>query len=241
MSETKAGQTMPDRTLNEKDIIAWLRHHPKFLQTHPEACAYLIPPKSTQGRSVADFQTYMIERLKADKGALEESTREIVENSRANMNNQHRIHRAVLRILEARSFEEFIRILTMDLAPLLDVDIIALLVESDGNIIPHIPAGGLRIVPPGTADKWMQGKTSLLQSNISGIEIIYGGGATLVASQALLRVDVSMDIPPAILAFGSRDPNLFEPAQATDQVAFFARVVERCLRTWLDVQPITSS
>lgn len=232
MSET---QTMPDNQLSANDIIAWLRDHPAFLQTHPEACTWLIPPKSTKARGIADFQTYMIERLKADKGALEETTREIVENSRANMNNQHRIHRAILVLLEARSFEDFIHTLTMDLAPLLDVDIIALLVESNGKVIPHLPAGGMRMVPPGTVDKWMQGKTALLQNNISGIEIVYGGGATLVASQALLRVDLSMDMPPAILAFGSRDPNLFEPGQATDQVAFLVRVVERCLRAWLDV------
>lgn len=233
MSETRPGPSIKD--LSAPEIIAWLRDNPKFLQTHPEACAYLIPPKTTQGRSVADFQTYMIERLKADKGALESATREIVENSRANMNNQTRIHRAVLAILEARSFEDFIHTLTMDLGTFLDVDIVAFVVESDGRAIPHIQTGGIRVVPPGTVDKWMQGRSSFLQNNISGLEIIYGGGATLVASQALLRVDVSMGTPPALLAFGSRDPDLFEPGQATDQVAFLARVVERCLRAWLDL------
>ena len=68
-----------------------------------------------------------------------------------------------------------------------------------------------------------------------GIEPIFGGGATLVRSQALLRVDISMDTPPAILAFGSRNPHLFEDGQATDQVAFLARVVERAFRRWLDL------
>lgn len=224
-----------EKSLNAEDIIAWLRDNPTFLQTHPEACAYLIPPKPKHGRGIADFQTYMIERLKADKGALEDATREIVENSRANMNNQYRIHRAVLTLLEARSFEDFIHTVTLDLATLLDVDIVSLVVESDGKLIPHIQTNGIRVVPPGTVDKWMQGKTSLLQSHIAGIEAIYGGGATLVASQALLRVDISMKTPPAVLAFGSRDPDLFEPGQATDQVAFLARVAERCFRAWLDL------
>ncbi len=235
MSETSPGPGPSVKDLSAADILGWLRENPKFLQTHPEACAYLVPPRAAGGRGVADFQTYMIERLKADKGALEDATREIVENSRANMNNQTRIHRAVLMLLEARSFEDFIHTATLDLSALLDVDIVALVVESDGRVLPHIHKTGLRIVPPGTIDTWMKGKTSLLQNDIGGIEAIYGGGAPLVASQALVRVDVSTPIPPAILAFGSRDPNLFDPGQATDQVSFLARVVERCLRAWLDV------
>lgn len=42
----------------------------------------------------------------------------------------------------------------------------------------------------------MKGKNVMLQEDISGIEAIYGGGATLVRSQILLRVDISMDTPP---------------------------------------------
>lgn len=233
MSETRTDHA--PKTLSPADIISWLRDNPKFLETHPEACAWLAPPKAASGKGVADFQTYMIERLKADKGALEDATREIVENSRANMNNQTRIHRVILLLLDARSIEDFIHTLTMDLAALLDVDIVALVAESDARVLPHIHKTGLRIVPPGTVDKWMKGKTALLQNEIGGIEAIYGGGAPLVASQALLRLDVSTPIPPTILAFGSRDPSLFDPGQATDQVAFLARVVERCLRAWLDI------
>ena len=39
----------------------------------------------------------------------------------------------------------------------------------------------------------------------------------------------------AILAFGSRDPNMFDDGQATDQVSFLARVVERSFRAWLHI------
>jgi uncharacterized protein YigA (DUF484 family) len=81
----------------------------------------------------------------------------------------------------------------------------------------------------------MQGQSVLLQSDIGGLEAIYGGGANLVQSQALLRVDISMDTPPAILAFGSRDPKMFQPGQGTEMVSFMARVVERAFRSWLNL------
>lgn len=218
-----------------EDVIAFLRENPGFLQKYPEACEYLVPPRSSAGKNVADFQSFMIQRLKADKEEVMETTKAIVANVRNNMNNQQRIHKAILRLLEAQTFPEFIHAITMDLSALLNVDISALVVESNGHDISHVNATGIRIVPEGTIDKWMKGKNALLQSEIRGIEAIYGGAATLVQSQALLRVDISMDTPPAILAFGSREPSMFQQGQGTELVTFLARVVERCFRSWLSL------
>jgi uncharacterized protein YigA (DUF484 family) len=154
---------------------------------------------------------------------------------RSNVNNQQRIHKAVLRILEARNFDEFIHIITMDLSAMLDTDISVFVVESNGQDIPHIHTSGIRVLPEGTIDSWMNGQNVLLQSDIGGLEAIYGGGANLVQSQALLRIDISMDTPPAILAFGSRDSNMFEDGQGTEMVSFLALVVERAFRSWLSL------
>ncbi len=222
-------------TVTAEDVLQFLRDNPKFLQQFPEAVDLLVVPKAKAEKGVADFQSYMIQRLKADKEEVITSTREIVENSRANMNNQQRIHKAVLMLLEAKSFDEFIQTITMDLSAMLDVDISVLVVEANGNDIPHIQTNGIRVIPEGTVDKWMGGKNVLLQDNISGIEPIYGGGATLVRSQILLRVDISMNTPPAILAFGSRNPDMFHEGQATDQILFLARVIERSFRAWLNL------
>ena len=223
-----------DQPITADDVVAFLKANPKFLAQNPGAMDYLIPPKSTD-RKVKDFMSFMVEKLKQDKEKVVTTARTLVENARSNMNNQQRIQNVVLRLLEARTFEEFIEILTMDMATMLDTDICVLVVESDGTVIPHIHTSGIRMVPQGTIDKWMGGRSSLLQSDITGIEVIYGGAYTLVQSQALLRVDISMNTPPAILAFGSRDPMMFEDGQGTEQIAFLARVVERQFRTWLNL------
>jgi hypothetical protein len=232
MSDTQPGQSETTQ-ITAHDVLDFLRNNPKFLSQHPEAVDYMHLPKRSKDKSIADFQSYMIDRLKADKEEVIGTAKELVETARSNMNNQHRIHRAVLRLLEARTFDEFIAFITTDLATILDTDLCVLVVEANGEDIPHIHATGIRVVPQGTIDHWMQGQNVLLQSDIQGIEAIYGGGAMLVRSQALLRVDISMDTPPAILAFGSRDSAMFEEGQATDQVAFLARVVERAFRQWL--------
>ena len=230
MTEQKSDTKAP----SAQDVIDFLKANPKFLQQNPQAVDFLVPPKSTD-RKVKDFMSFMVEKLKQDKEKVVTTARTLVENARSNMNNQQRIQNVVLRLLEASTFEEFIHIITMDMSAMLDTDISVLVVESDGTEIPHIHNSGIRVVPSGTIDKWMAGKNALLQSNISGIEVIYGGAYTLVQSQALLRVDISMNTPPAILAFGSRDPMLFDDGQATDQISFLARVVERQFRTWLGI------
>jgi uncharacterized protein YigA (DUF484 family) len=236
-SQETTAQTM-DKDLTEEDVLNYLRSTPKFLQKNPQACDYLIPPKTgtgKDGKKIADFQSFMIERLKDDKEKVLETTQAIVENARSNMNNQQRIHAVILRLLEARNFEEFITIMTMDMANMLDTDISVFIVESNGKDIPHIQTSGIRVLPEGTIDNWMGGQSVMLQDNISGIEAIYGGGANLVQSQALLRIDIAMDTPPAILAFGSRDPNMFGDGQATELISFLARVVERAFRNWLSL------
>lgn len=230
---TNAITDTTEKAMTPEDILAYLRNNPEFLQQNPAALDYLVPPAMSGGKGIADFQSYMIQRLKADKEEVMTTTREIVESSRANMNNQQRVHTAVLRLLEARNFEDFIHSITMDLASILDVDIAVLVIESDN--IAHVHTAGIRLVPEGTVDQWMTGKSVLLQDNISGIEPIYGGGATLVRSQILLRVDIAMDTPPTILAFGSRNPDMFHEGQATDQILFLTRVIERCCRIWLDL------
>lgn len=224
------------KEITADDIIEFLKDNPSFIQDHPDVAELLLPPKKRPKRGeVADFQSYMIDRLKQDKEQATSTTKELVEATRANMTNQQRINAAVLRMLEASRFDDFIQSITMDLAPLLGVDIAVFLVEADGNDIPHISTSGIRVIPEGTVENWMTDKNVILQDNISGIEPIYGGGAALVQSQILLRIDISSSTPPGILAFGSRDPEMFKEGQATDQILFLAGVIERCFRTWLQI------
>lgn len=231
MTDTKT----PKDSLNEKDILAWLKANPNFIQRHPDILEHLTPPKENMGKGVADFQHYMVQRLKKDRDSITETTRDLIEVSRMNMNSVTRIHEATLKLLEARNFVQFIQAITMDLSTILDVDMSVLVVEASTGDIPNMHASGIKVVPAGTIAQWMQGETVLLQSDIQGTEAIYGGGARLVRSQAVLRVDISMQTPPAVLCFGSRDPEMFRDGAGTELVAHLARVVERMFRLWLDV------
>src|SRR4051812_11702627 len=181
------------KELDDEGVIAYLKAHPEFLETHPEILDHLKTPGKEGGKGVVDFQQALVERLKADKAKTQKVQRELIENVRANMNNQSRVQTAVLVILEADSFEEFIEVVTQDLPVLLDVDTVNLIIESTSKEIPFINQSGIRFARPGTVKKWLNTGDALLQDNINGHEEIFGPGAGLVKSHALVRLEISED------------------------------------------------
>ncbi len=217
------------------DVAAYLREHPDFLAQRPELVPHLTPPAQDLGNGVVDFQHFMVQRLRGDLGRLKDQQRELITTTRANLNNQNRIHAAVLCLLDARSFEQLIQTITTELAVLLDLDVACLVVETNGQESPHVHSSGVRVVGPGTVYRHLGRSEVVLHTDIDGDPEIYGGAAGLVHSEALIRLQISDDTPAGLLAFGSRESDMFHPGQGTELVCFLARVIERCIRAWLDL------
>lgn len=222
--------------LSADDVFSFLREHPDFLTQHPDLLTLLTPPKVDHGgRNVVDFQLFQAERLRAEVDRLKDQQRDLIAAGRANLNSQSRIHAAVLFLLDAHTFAHAIQTITTDLAVLLDLDVVCLVVESNGTDLPHVHSTGVRVVRSGTVGQWLGRRDVVLLADTDGDPEIFGGGAGLVRSQALLRLTVSSETPHGLLAFGSRDPEMFHAGQSTELLGFLARVVERSIRSWLDL------
>lgn len=230
---TTQASTKP--SLSDKDVIAFLKENPDFLIKNPKLLQALTPPGENKGRGVVDFQQFMLERLKSDKKDAVDRQREIIEMSRSNMNIQARVHACVVRLLDARSFAEFVETITTEVGVILDVDIVTLIIEATGKDIPHVQFNGVRVVEKGVIDHFLGGKDSHLEGSCKGHEIIFGGAAGLVHSQALLNLNISSITPKGMIAFGSRDPNTFNDGQGTELIGFLADVIERMMRHWLEL------
>ncbi|MGF7173243.1 DUF484 family protein [Azospirillum doebereinerae] len=225
----------PTPTLSPEDVCAYLRNHPDFLAQNADLVHHLTPPSQDRGRGVVDLQSFMLERLRGEVRRLKAEQRELIGTSRANLNSQNRIHAAVLFLLDAQSFEHLIQTITTDLAVLLDLDVACLVVESNGGDIPHVHTSGVRVVEPGAIAERLGRADVVLNRDIQGDPEIYGPGAGLVRSEALIRIHVSSETPEGMLAFGSREPDTFHTGQGTELVGFLARVVERVIRGWLEL------
>lgn len=228
--------TAAAKEVSAEDVIAFLKKQKTFFRDNPDLFEELLSPGVERGKGVVDFQQALVAKLQSDRQDAHRVQRELIETFRANMNNQSRIQTAVLMVLEAETFEEFIVSLTQDLPVLLDVDTVTVVVEATSKEVPFVNQTGIRFARKGFVQGWLGDGDALLQPNINGHEDIFGPGAGLVKSHALLRLEISANTPYGIIAFGSRDPEAFHPDQAIDQIGFLAQVVERCFRIWLDVQ-----
>lgn len=217
------------------EVETYLRDHPDFLTDHSDLVNLLLPPDAKRGEGVIDMQRFMLERVRGDLAKLQTQQNEILATSRSNLTTQNRIHASVITMLSATTLEHLIEVITTDLAVHLEVDAVALGFEG----MDRLPAGGnrsqLRILPKGAIDRFLGGgKDITMLPDTPGEPQLFGAAASLVRSQALLRLQLRRDAPLGIVAFGSRTPNKFHPGQGTELLTFLGKVVELTIRGWLD-------
>ena len=221
-------------------VAAYLRRHPEFLAEHPELLDVLLPPArpavTAAGASVVDLQQAMVERLRQENEEMRRSHQELLLTLRGNQAIQSRIQQAALALLHARSFEHLIETVATDLAAILDLDAVTICVEPAADAPSQVRTRGVLRVPQGTVAALVgPGKTIRLESEMAGDPLLFGPGAGLVQSQALVRLEVSSATPPTLLALGSRQEGHFQPSQGTELLSFLAQVLESQLRAWLDL------
>lgn len=217
-------------------VADYLRQHPEFLLRHPELLDTQVAPSRRKGEGVADLQQFMVERLRRDIARLKADQDDLLANSRDNLSTQDRIHKAVLALLGAETIEHFVEIVATDLAVLLDVDAVALCVEAVDGKAKKLRLDGVQVLAPGTVDRVLGAdRAALLRDDTTGDAEIFDAGAGLVRSDALIRLRFGDKTPPGMIAFGTRHPGYFDPGQGTELLHFLARIIEHCLRAWLDL------
>ena len=234
---TRAGGPLPPQpsAIGARDVIAYLRQHPDFLDRHPEALRLVRPPARNTGDDVLDFQHFLLERLRRDVVRLQDEQKSLIATSRGNLASQCRVHKAVVAMLRAASFEHLLQIVTTDLAVLIDVDIITLGVESSASRTPRLPVHGIHLLAAGTVDRLLgPGRDTLLGTDIQGDPALFGEAAGLVRSQALLRLSFSRSAPIGLMCIGTRTAGTFQPGLGTELLTFLARTLEITIAQWLD-------
>jgi uncharacterized protein len=220
--------------IGARDIIAYLRRHPDFLEKHPEALRLMRAPSRELGEGVFDFQHFHVERLRQDLARLNLDHRTLIAASRGTLASQGRVHKAVLAILAAATFEQLVQTITTDLAVLLDIDIVTIGVESANSAGGRLSVHGIHLLQAGAIDALLgPERTLLLRADQPGESVLFGAAAGLVRSQALLRLGFGRGAPLGLLCIGSRQPGRFHPGLGTELLIFLARVISITISQWL--------
>jgi len=233
--------TSNPRPLTEADVLNYLETHADFLTRHPTIIASQSPPsRFTSGDSLVDLQVFMIERLREDLAQLHGCAEDLITTTRSNMSTQSRTLEAVVALIQARGLAEVVRITTHELPTLLDVDVLAIALEvapSDNHTPPHpeLALADIVALPEGAVALLLGGddKELYLSEEAGGEEDVFGSAASLVASMALVRMEIEGLTRPALLGLGSRDSSTFHPGQGTELLSFLARVLEEVISRWL--------
>ena len=232
--DTNHAKTPPE--IDANSVIAFLRNRPDFFANHPEALQGLTLPQRDLSVGVVDFQTALIENLRVEINNLKNEREQLLETARVNQQSLSRIHECILAVLSAKSFEQLIQSVTTDFAVMLDLDMVMLCIEADDEGPRLLKTPGLVILPIGTVKQYFKDdQRMLLRSHVEGDPVIFGGGAPLICSDALVRLDISKVSPPVLIAFGSRDADHFNNSQSTELVRFLTQVLEHVIRAWLDL------
>lgn len=213
----------------EAQVAAYLRRHGDFLLRHPDLVLSLSPPSRwAEGGAVVDMQAFMIDRLKEEVNRIKGAAEDLILTSRSNMSTQNRTHQAVLVLLEAENLAALAQVVGDDLPPILDVDVATLCFEESAQPLPALAAQGVNRIPAGSVDLLMGGpdRHCALNEEMPGDPALFGGGAGLVASSALVRLAAFGDRPAGVLALGSRHGCTFHAGQGTELISFLARVIE---------------
>ncbi len=221
-----------------EQVVAYLTRHPDFLVAHPDLLGVLAPPRIDRGDRVVDMQHFMVQHQRAEIARMKTLQKNLVVANCANLAGQARVHSAVLAILGASSFEQLIQIVTTDLATLLDADVVTIAVERSGHGAQRarLPTPGVQILDPGTVSEVMGPERDVvLHTDMRGDVRLFGDGAGLVRSAALVRLPVGAAAPAGMLCIGTRRPAKFQTGQGTELLSFLGRALAITIAAWLDL------
>jgi uncharacterized protein YigA (DUF484 family) len=236
-------QTPEPRSLLAEALRKKIISEPDVVLDDPTVMRALIAANETaQGPNVVDLRGIAMERLEGRLGRLEDTHRDVVAVAYENVAGTNQIHRAILRMMDPIDFETFLRDLGNDVASILRVDAVKLLLETKieeddpavrkvGDVL--VTAEPDFIKTYLTLGRNIPMRSITLRAVTPETDLIYGGESGFIKSEACMTLDFGQDRLPGLLVFGSEDPNMFDPSQGTDLLAFFAGVFERNMRSWL--------
>ena len=209
-------------------VKAYIWMHRARLAADGELLSLLLPERFGD-EGVIDFTQYVLEKLRAENQALRAERDALKSVNDRGLRLSEGVHRAMLDLLDARSFAEAIAVATAS-APAFGADRAVFCIEAADGIAQATSCDGVRLIAPGTVTAVVgpDGKGAILSG---GGELLFG--RTGYRSIAAFRLRIGQQ--PALYVLGSLIENRFEGHASEADLGLFARALERAIRAWLDL------
>jgi uncharacterized protein len=225
-----------------EQVRDFLKTHPDFLKKNQDIVSDMTPPERDLGDGIIDFQHFMVKNLQKDSKTLKERYDVLIDFCRENMSVQSQVHHAALRLVRTHGLEQLLEVITVDLVSLFDVDVVRMAMESDTRVDTSYGEqnySGFVFIEPGTVDAALGANKNVLlvddaQANPpAGFEQIFSDCENMIASCALLRLEMEQVGKNVVLAFGVRHKDRFHSGQGIELLHFLAQIVAHQLDAYL--------
>lgn len=229
IKENKISQTQEEK----EKIIKGLYKHPNIFTENPELVELITPP-SKKKKNILDMQEYMIASLQKNCQDLREKNNFLVNLSKENLNNQEKIHNAVLSILSSKSLNDTIEKILNKLPKLLDVDKVFLCLQKYNSDQPPIDNKNIKNIETEQLQDLIGAKTCILTNNLensylSMLEIKKND----FKSFAIILIFGEIETFKGILVFASKQKSTFDQSKGTILLEFLSKTISCCLNIWL--------
>ncbi len=237
-TSTEALDRTPRRAkLGRNAVRNYILENPAVVLDDAEVSAKLVELAGQRyGSNVVSLQTAVMARMRERLRAVEIEREEMLDAAEANLVSMNQVNDAILHMLEAPSFQDFIDIVGSRFGELLVVDSVRLCVETPpaGNAERMGDIGTLHPIAPGSVNAFFHGAPwgVSLRPVEEPTRALHTDGE--IESEALVRLDFGPGSQPGVLLFGARDPDRFHEEQGGDLLVFLGGAVSRVMRHWLD-------
>lgn len=217
--------TALDDTLQAKDVAAFLRRHPGFLNDYPDIAAQLTLPRE-QG-PVASLAVYQLQNLREKNADLERRLAELTSIAAENERLMQRVHDLNVTVLRANTPAIAARSVIARLGEDFQTDQVRLITFGDVTLPPadwlvHVPGGRAEL--PEFADFLAHHEPIAGRLSAERLYRLFGDDAPQIQSTALMPLGEL-----GILAIGSGDPDHFQPGMGTLFLKMIAATVTAAL------------
>ncbi len=214
-------------------VKAYVRLNRTRLTADGELLALLLPERFLD-HGISDLQHYIIERLRTENLTLKSERDALLSSKDRGTRLSDGVRRAVLELIDARSFADVIAVATASAAAF-GADRAVFCIEGADGLASGTSSEGVRLIAPGTVSAVVgpDGMGAILSG---GGELLFG--RTGYRSLATFRLSIGRDTPPALYVLGSLAERCFEGRDCEAELGYFARALERAIRAWLDLPKI---
>lgn len=234
---------MSDTSANAEQLREKIISTPEMVLEDPDVMRALIEANDERiGSNVVDLRSVAMNRLEARLDKLEGTHQNVIAAAYENLAGTNQIHRAVLKMLDPLSFEEFLLNLGDEVAAILRVDSVRLILETHQEETDESldrVGSVLTAAVPGVISGYLGGPVDDAQRKVTlramkpGADWLYLEDENTIQSEAVIALDLGAGNLPGMLLMGSKDAEHFHAGQGTDLLAFFGGVFERSMRRWL--------